>query len=121
MLYRSVPLFDRLRVFGYLCYAHNKSRDKDKFGERSTKYVFVGYPYGQKGWRVYDIEKKEYFVSRDVVFYEQEFPFATSQAPNLDSPHETLPHEKWVDDDFSLTGGVMNESISVNRHDSLTP
>lgn len=37
--------------------------------------VFVGYPYGQKGWRVYDLESHEFFVSRDVIFSKNQFPF----------------------------------------------
>jgi len=44
----------------------------------------VRYPYGKKGWRLYDIETNEFFVSRDVKFIETNFPFA-----NL--PKEDLP------------------------------
>jgi len=36
----------------------------------------VGYPYGKKGWRLYDIETNDFFVSRDVKFLETNFPFA---------------------------------------------
>lgn len=38
----------------------------------------LGYPYGKKGWKLYDLERKVVFVSRDVLFHESEFPFATS-------------------------------------------
>lgn len=65
-----------LHVFGCLCYAHNKPRQKEKFGSRSRKFVFLGYPFGKKGWKVYDLETKEVFVSRDVRFLEDVFPFA---------------------------------------------
>ncbi|GAA0158723.1 hypothetical protein LIER_15672 [Lithospermum erythrorhizon] len=37
------------------------------------------------GWKLFDFETREYFVSRDVVFYEQEFPFA-SKLPCFDVP-----------------------------------
>ncbi|RVW88859.1 Retrovirus-related Pol polyprotein from transposon RE2 [Vitis vinifera] len=50
------------------------NRDKDKFASRSLKCIFVGYPFGKKGWRLYDLESGEYFVSRDVIFVEVEFP-----------------------------------------------
>ncbi|OIS98696.1 hypothetical protein A4A49_51951 [Nicotiana attenuata] len=39
---------------------------------------FQGYPYGKKGWKVYNLEKKEYLVSQDVDFYETEFLFSSS-------------------------------------------
>jgi len=36
--------------------------------------MFIGYPFGKKGWKVYDIETGEVFVSRDVIFHEAVFP-----------------------------------------------
>ena len=42
--------------------------------------IFVGYPQGKKGWKVYDIETGDIFVSRDVVFHEDVYPLATSGA-----------------------------------------
>lgn len=38
----------------------------------------MGYPYGKKGWTVYDLETNDLFVSRDVEFFETEFPFCES-------------------------------------------
>ncbi|PKI38213.1 hypothetical protein CRG98_041399 [Punica granatum] len=52
-----------------------RPRDKDKFKPRSRRCMFVGYSYGKNGWRVYDLERNEIFVTRDVRFYEREFPF----------------------------------------------
>lgn len=57
---------------------HNLQRDKDKFASRSRWCLFVGYPFGWKGWKLYDLDTHEYFVSRDVVFAETEFPFSRS-------------------------------------------
>ena len=34
----------------------------------------MGYPFVKKGWSLFDLEKKV-FVSRDVKFYENVFPF----------------------------------------------
>lgn len=33
------------------------------------------YPVGQKGYKVYDKATKEIHVSRDVIFFEERFPF----------------------------------------------
>lgn len=75
LLHGKPPAYDLLRVFGCLCYAHCRAHDKDKFGERSCKCIFVGYPFGTKGWRLYDIERNnKYFISRDVTFFENMFP-----------------------------------------------
>ena len=75
-LFNKAPSYDHIKVFGSLCYAHNLSQRGDKFASRSKRCVFMRYPYGKKGWRLYDLEKLEFFVSRDVVFSESEFPFA---------------------------------------------
>ncbi|XP_057984651.1 uncharacterized protein LOC131169439 [Hevea brasiliensis] len=79
MFFGKVPSYKHVRVFGCLCYAHNLNRDKDKFSSRSRRCVFVGYSFEKKGWRLYDLETKEYFVSRDVVFAETEFPYANEK------------------------------------------
>ena len=83
VLYGHKPSYEHLRVFGSLCYAHNQGTKGDKFASRSRQCVFIGYPYGQKGWRLYDLETRKYFVSRDVVFIENEFPFALAGASQL--------------------------------------
>lgn len=90
LLYRSPPPFGVLRTFGCLCYAHRMDRSKDKFGARSRKCIFLGYPHGTKGWRVCDVETGEIFLSRDVVFSEMVFRYGnavtdnSSEAPMVD-------------------------------------
>lgn len=57
--------------------------------------MFLGYPPGFKGYRLYDIENRRIFISRDVVFHEQVFHFhtitpadeAVTYFPNLPTPY----------------------------------
>lgn len=74
-LYGKPLTYDIIKTFGCLCYAHSSPRDKDKFKARSRKCIFVGYPFGKKGWRLYNLDTEEFFVSRDVEFSESSFPF----------------------------------------------
>ena len=76
VLYSRDPTYDHLRVFGLLCYAHKQGRLGDKFDCQSRRCIFVGYPYGKKGWCLYGLETNEFFVSRDVKFLKIDFPFA---------------------------------------------
>jgi len=63
MLYGQQPAYEHLRIFGSLCYTHNQRRNGDKVASRSKKCVFIGYLYAKKGWKQFDLETKEIFVS----------------------------------------------------------
>ena len=89
VLFGTKPTYDHIKVFGCLFHAYNLQRQKNKFGPRSRKCVFIGYPYGQKGWRVYDVENGAIFVSRDVMFCEESFPFSK----NSKDGDECVEHE----------------------------
>lgn len=75
MLFKKVPSYAHLYVFGSLCYAHNHSPSRDKFDERDFTCIFLGYPARQKGWCVYDLKSCPKFVSRDVKFCDDIFPY----------------------------------------------
>ena len=79
VLFGHAPGYKHLRVLGCLAYAHNGDHKGDKFATRSRRCVFLGYPYGKKGWKLYDLDRKVIFVSRDVVFQETTFPFESSR------------------------------------------
>ncbi|XP_010485132.1 PREDICTED: uncharacterized protein LOC104763464 [Camelina sativa] len=108
LLFNKKPSCDELKVFGSACSTHRKMRDKDKFGPRSRSCIFVGYPFGKKGWKVYDLEDNEFLVSRDVVFHEDVFPYATN---HMLLEEDTLTGPTRVDDDWVLTP----ESTSILR------
>ncbi|KAL5841854.1 hypothetical protein ACOSQ3_012457 [Xanthoceras sorbifolium] len=81
MLYSRPPSLDHLKVFGCLCYATVVHPIK-KFEPRAKCCIFVGYPTGQKGYKLYDMETKKFFVSRDVKFHETIFPFSSISTPS---------------------------------------
>ena len=98
ILFNKPPMFCAIRTFGCLCFAHNQITHGDKFASRSRKCVVVGYPFGKKGWRLYELESKVFFVSRDVKFIEDVFSFATPEDVHIESYGFELPYD--IYDDF---------------------
>ena len=69
LLYNKLPSYNHLRTFRCLCYATNLLCTH-KFDQWACHFIFVGYPLGQKGYQVYDLENNKFFSSWDVVFHE---------------------------------------------------
>lgn len=68
---------------------------KDKFEPRATPHVFIGYPFGTKGYKVLSLDTKKIQVSRVVSFHENiffceivsnvsSFPFVLKCVPFVD-------------------------------------
>ena len=99
-LYGRTPSFNHLKVFGCLAYAHNINHRGDKFAPRSRRCVFLGYPTGKKGWLLLDLDKQSTFISRDVVFSENTFPFAAvTSSPELSETTPVLGEVSFDDTD----------------------
>ena len=62
-----------LKVFGCICFVHMPDNLKKKLDPKSTKAMFVGYPLGMKGHKLYDLSSKLFIRSRNGLFYEQKF------------------------------------------------
>ena len=62
-----------LRTFGCSAYAH---QSEGKLEPRALKCVFLGYPQGTKGYRLWVKDGRGFktIISRDVIFNENEFP-----------------------------------------------
>ena len=85
VLYNQTPDCSCLRTIGCLCYASNLG-ERDKFEPRAHKCILLGYTFGYKGYKLFDLQTKKIFHSRDVLFKENVFPFKNSTVTHLSDP-----------------------------------
>ena len=66
--------YSNMKSFGFLAYAH---QNEGKLKSRAIKCVFLGYPEGTKGCRLWMKDSKGYkvIISRDVVSKEDVMPY----------------------------------------------
>lgn len=64
-----------MRIFGYLCYITTNLPRKGKFDARAFPCLFLGYLFGQNGYKVSNLLSHATQVSKDVVFEEDVFSF----------------------------------------------
>lgn len=88
ILYGSKPDMSHLKTIGCLCYALNLKPRHDKFAAKGRRCILLGYSAGQKAYKLYDLDNHTIFVSRDVHFEENVFPFNQHvSAQQHPSPH----------------------------------
>jgi len=61
-MYSHPPDFTHLRTFGCLCYASTSHDHPNKFEPRARRCIFVGYPAGQKAFKLYDIDHHKFLI-----------------------------------------------------------
>ncbi|XP_074287862.1 uncharacterized protein LOC141613020 [Silene latifolia] len=120
ILFDKTPDYTELRVFGCQYYALQYTPSKDKFASKGKKCIFIGYPFGQKAFKLYDLDTHKIFVSKDVVFQESIFPFksqtSNSTTNTTHSPLEFPILHPEILDDGTDHPHVSDNPVSSNPH-----
>jgi hypothetical protein len=74
-LFSTTPDYNWLKVFGCACWSHLRPYNVKKLEFCSKRCVFLGYSSNHKGYKCLDVATGCVYISRDVVFDENVFPF----------------------------------------------
>jgi hypothetical protein len=114
MLYHTKPDYTFLRVFGCACWPCLRPYNRHKLDFRSKTCIFLGYSPHHRGYRCLDQSSGRIYLSRDVVFNEQLFPFSNNS--------ENASHSPEYASSNSLLQNILlptsMPSVSLNPHDS---
>ncbi|KAJ9538691.1 hypothetical protein OSB04_031424 [Centaurea solstitialis] len=118
LMYGKIPDYSTIRVFGCLSFASTLPSSRHKFSPRAVPCVLIGFPSHMKAYKLFDLQSKRCFYSRDVFFHEKVFPFDKSIDVPLHDPFkdvvipvaprdDDLPNN---DNDVSLSPTTSNAS-----------
>ena len=74
-LYNQEPDYNSLKTFGCACYPNLRPYNHHKLEFRSTQCVFLVYSNLHKGYKCLEVASGRIYISQDVVFDENLFPF----------------------------------------------
>ncbi|KAL2242665.1 UNVERIFIED_CONTAM: hypothetical protein Sindi_0384500 [Sesamum indicum] len=92
-----------------------------KFDNRASKCVLLGYLPRQIAYRLYDLHSHNIFISRNVQFHEDIFPFAQIPPSATSVPLPHIPLTTYIDEDAPSSVASTPSPPLVSQFSSLSP
>jgi len=116
-LHKRLCDISSLRVFGCLCYSSNILAHRRKLDSRVVPGVFLGFKPNTKGFWFVNFKNHNIDLSRNVIFYENFFPYHSNNIQNNDSNSLSLPipeHYAQTHDDIHMQTKNIVDNVFDN-------
>jgi hypothetical protein len=116
--------YSLLRMFGCACWPNLRPYNRHKIEFRSKQCAFLGYSNLHKWYKCLDISMGRLYISRDIVFDESVFPFATlhsNAGARLHAKIDLLPLSLHPFNLHHHEGHEILKPVDVNPADATNP
>ena len=93
----SKPNVSNLKVFRCTAYMQIPKELRKKWDAKSKRCIFIGYCIRSKGYRLWDPVSQSVYLSRDVIFFEQDF---NGRVERLKEQSESEDSSKFLSEDY---------------------
>jgi histone deacetylase 1/2 len=112
----EVPDYTFFKVFGCACWPNLRPYNNHKLQYRSKKCVFLGYSPLHKGYKCLHVPSNRVYISRDVIFDENVFPFShSSPTPSESSTSHSSPSADQFVDNVHAPALLPTHSAGTGR------
>jgi len=101
ILYGDKPDLSNLKIFGCICFASTLEHNRSKLDPRARKCIFLGLKKGNKGYMLIDVNNREIFISKNVIFHEHTLCRIIDNHDKESSDHSNITIEP-IHDDFEF-------------------
>lgn len=121
LLFYQTPNYNKLKVFGFLCYPWLKPYNTGKLQQKSKPCVFLGYSTYQRAYICFENETKKMYVSRHVRFIENIFPFASNKSAGFITPQSQNNFPMQSDETIVVYPYLNSTRNEIESNTSIVP
>lgn len=77
ILFKTPPNYNKLKIFGFLCFPWLKPYTNNKLEPRSEPCIFLGYSPTQSAYICFNFKNNKFYHSRNLQFVETVYPYSS--------------------------------------------